>query len=229
MDRVRDDFFAGSRLAHDEDAGIRVRDHLDFFEQPLHARRFADQMPEGTHLLQLTAELEDLLLHHLFVFDRLQDHLQARQVDRLGHVVFGADFESFDRRVDSRVPGQNDHRDVRIGFLDFVEEIEAGAIRKLEIDDRDIGNELGNRGPARLHGVGGLDFVTPLLNHVGHAGAGSAIIVDDQYAFHWSPRGSDNRNVTLSRSCTASSSPPYVSTMRRAAARERSGLPAGSV
>src|SRR5262249_21503549 len=100
---------------------------------------------------------------------------------------------------------------------------------KLEVDDGDIGDEPGNSGPARFYGIGGLNFITPLLDDVGHARAGGAIIVNNQYAFHRSPTGSDNRRVTLSRSCKASSSPLYVSTMRRAEASDRSGLPSGSV
>ena len=116
VDRVRDDFLARSRLADDEDVRVGVRDHLDLFEEPLHPRRLADEMAERAHLLQLTAKLEDLLLHHLLVFDGLEDDLQARQVDRLGDVILGADFERLDGGVDRGVAGEDDHRDVGIAF-----------------------------------------------------------------------------------------------------------------
>src|SRR6266542_2685314 len=72
-------------------------------------------------------------------------------------------------------------------------------------------------------------FVAPLLHNVGHAGAGRAIIVNDQHFSHRSPRGKESLKKTLSRSCMAFSSPPYVSAMSRAAASESSALPSGSV
>ena len=64
---------------------------------------------EVAHLLELTTKLEDLLLHHLLVFDRLENDLQAGEVDRLGDVVLGADFECFDRGVDGGVAGEDHH------------------------------------------------------------------------------------------------------------------------
>src|SRR5205823_3027612 len=70
VDRIRHDLLARARLADDEDVRVGVRDHLDLFEELLHPRRLADQMPERAHLLELTAKLEDLLLHHLLVLDR---------------------------------------------------------------------------------------------------------------------------------------------------------------
>ena len=106
-------------------------------------------MAEGAHLLQLPAQLQNLLLHHLFVFDGLQDDLEAGKVDGFGDVVLGADFERLDRGVDRGVSGQNDHGNVGIGLLDAMKEIEAGPVGKLEVDDGDVGNELADRGSSR--------------------------------------------------------------------------------
>ena len=121
-------------------------------------------MSKSAHFLELTAELEDLLLHLLLVFDRLQNDLQARQIDRLGDVILGADLESLHRGIDSGVSGENDHRDVGIGFLDLVQQIDARAVGQLEVDDCHVGNELRNGGPPGLDRVGRLDFVAPLLH-----------------------------------------------------------------
>ena len=203
VNRVRDDFFSRSRLADDEDVRVGVRDHLDLFEELLHPRRLADQMPERAHLLELTAKLEDLLLHHLLVFDGLEDDLQAREVDRLGHVILGADLERLHGRVDGGVAGEDDDGDVRIVFLDAVQQIEAAAVGELQVDDGDVGDHPGDRGPPGLDRVGDFRFVAPLLDHVGHAGAGGAIIVDDQHFSHRSPSGKERLKMTLSRSCSA--------------------------
>ncbi len=231
VDRVGDDFFARARLADDEDVGVGVGDHLDLFEEPLHARRLADEMAEGAHLLELTTKLEDLLLHHLLVFDGLENDLKARQIDRFGDVVLGANLERLDRGIDRRVTGQDDDGNVRIVFLHPVKEVEPGAVGQFEIDDGDVGNELADRVPSGFHRVGDFGLVAPLFDHVGHTGTGGPIIINNQDSSHRAPRGKDNRTVTLSRSrsSAASSSPPYVSAMSLAVARERSGFPSGSV
>src|ERR1051326_6120480 len=211
VDRVRHDLLARARLADDEDVRVGVRDHLDLFEELLHPRGLADQVAELAHLLQQPTKLEDLLLHQLLVFDRLQDDLQARKVDRLGDVVLGADFEGLDGRVDRGVAGKDDDRDVGVVVFDLVEKIETAAVGQLEVDDRDVGNELRDRVPAGLESVRQLGLVSPLFHHVRHAGAGGTIIINDQNAFHRSP-GRTIRIRTLSRSTAALSSPPYVST-----------------
>ena len=186
-------------------------------------------MAERSHLLQLTTKLENLLLHHLLVFDSLEDDLQARQVDRLGDVVLGAHLQRPHRGVDRGVAGENDDGDVRIRLLHAVQEVEAGAVGELEIDDGHIGHELVDGGPTGFHRVGHLGLVAPLFNDIRHAGAGSPVIVDDEDSFHYSPGGSLSRSNTLSLSSDAFSSPPYVSAMSRAAASDRSGLPCGSL
>src|SRR4051794_9695875 len=184
VDGVGDDFFARSRLTDDKDVRVGVRDHLDLFEELLHPRRFADQMTERAHLLQLTAELEDLLLHHLFVFDRLEDDLQARQVHRLCDVILGADFERLDGRVDGGVAGEDHDGNVGIRFLDAVQQIEAGTVGKLEIDDGDVRDHLRDGVPAGFHGIGDFRLVAPLLDDVGHAGARRAVVIYDQNFLH---------------------------------------------
>src|ERR1051326_392037 len=200
VDRVRHDLLARARLADDEDVRVGVRDHLDLFEELLHPRRLADQVPERAHLLQLPAQLEDLLLHELLVFDGLEDDLQAREVHRLRHVILGADLERLHRRVDGGVAGEDDDGDVGIGLFDAVQQIETAAVGELQVDDGDVGDHLGDRAPAGLDGVGDFRFVSPLLDHVGHAGARRAIIVDDQHFSHRSPSGNESRKTTLSRS-----------------------------
>src|SRR5205085_6362023 len=113
-------------------------------------------------------------------------------------------------------------------FFDAMQQIESGAVGELEVDDGDVRDELGDRRPPGLHRVGDFRFVSPLLDDVRHAGAGGAVIVDDQHTFHFSPSAKVNRSQTLSCSSPADSAPPYVSAMSRAAARDRSGLPSGS-
>ena len=74
--------------------------------------------------------------------------------------------------------------DVGIGFLDAVQQIEAGAVGELEVDDGDVGDHLRDGAPAGLHRVGDFRFVAPLLDDVGHAGARGAVIINDQHFLH---------------------------------------------
>ncbi len=195
-------------LADDEHIGVGVGHHLDLFEQALHGRRLADKVAESSHLLQLTTKLQDLLLHHLLVFDGLEDHLQARQVDGLGDVVLGSDLERLDRGVDRGVPGQDDHGDVGKLLLDAMKEIESAAVGELEVDDGHIGNQPGDGVPARFDRIGKLRLVAPFLEDIGHSGAGRAIIIDDEDSFHSSPSGSEIPMEIRPASSVPVSSPP---------------------
>ena len=58
--------------------------------------------------------------------------LKARQIDGLCDVIFSADFQSLDSRVDGCVAGQDDDRHIGITFFDLVEQVETAAIGTLE-------------------------------------------------------------------------------------------------
>ena len=92
--------------------------------------------------------------------------------------------------------GEDHDRNVGIRFLDPVQQIKTGTVGKLQIDDGDVGDHPGNGVPAGLQRVGDLRFVTPFFDHVGHTGAGRAIIINDQHFLHlFTWKGQLDRNL----------------------------------
>ena len=95
-------------------------------------------MAEAAELAQLVPQLADLGAQLAGARHPAQDGLQALDVDRLDHVVGGAQAQRLDSALDAGVAG--DHHDLRgVALLEVADQVDAFAVRQLQVSQQDVG------------------------------------------------------------------------------------------
>ena len=141
VNELGEDFLSGSAFAADEHAGVGGS-HL-----PRQLNRFAKQgrdpdqgeRPAGGVLLgDLLAKLARLPVHHDRVGSPSDEDLEVGRRKGLGEIIPGAGPKRLDARADARVPGHHHDDHVGIGFERGAQQIEAGDLRHVQIDQHDV-------------------------------------------------------------------------------------------
>jgi hypothetical protein len=208
-------------LAHDRELGDAQR--LLGGVAPRHFLQLARLGREAPHLLDqgrhLAARAEVGLAPH----ERApHDILQVLPRERLDQVLEGAVGEGELHRLQRRVGGDHHDLDGRIGPLHAAEDLEAVHLRHLDVENHDVGPELGQHLQRRASAVGGGDLVGGLEQHA-QGLARPQLVVDDEDTRGARGRGTDppatagGRETTKDSSCRVCrtpSRPPSASTRR---------------
>src|SRR5262249_47671675 len=100
VDRLRNQFLAGARLAPDQDVGLRRRRLLDGLVNLPHVRAVADHLAEAAVLTELLAQHLHLAERVLPLDDLVEQDLQSLWFDRLGEIVVRPFLDRFDGGLD---------------------------------------------------------------------------------------------------------------------------------
>ncbi len=169
MDRFGDLFLAGAGLALDEHGRAGLGDVADQLEDRVHARALADDVVERVALLQLLAQVHDLVLQAALAQHALDHQTQMVAVDRLGVEVVRPQAHRLHRLLDVAVIGQDDHGDRQGALLDVLDQLQVEA-RRFQVNQQDtvvlrLQRLQGRRGIVhRIHGdIVSLEQGTELL------------------------------------------------------------------
>jgi len=183
VNELGDDFLAGAALSADKDGGIGGRDLAGQLDRLTEEGRDADQgdgVAVAMLLQHLLAELAGLPTHHDRVGSAADQDLEVGRAEGLGEIIPGSGAQRLDAGSDARVAGHHDDDGVLILLERGAQDLEAGHLRHVEIDEHDI--EL-----AALEELAGFFAPSGQRNgeaiHLKHAGAAfpqGPLIVDEQ-------------------------------------------------
>ena len=111
--------------------------------------------------------------------DALDPGHELARVERLRHVVVRADLEP-DDLVDVLVPrGEHEDRDIR-GLADATTELDAVAVREVEVEDDETGRVGRELNQCRLRGCGGRHPIARVAEVCGDEGRDRGLILDHE-------------------------------------------------
>ena len=143
MESPRDELFASSGLAADEHGAHVGCEAADEIEQLLHRRTSPDHAMELEPGRHIGVALQQALAPTDPFANRDQQLAEPSQVEGLGDVVERSGLDGFDRRVDRRVAGHEDHLAARFGRANSPEHLDSAELRHLEVYQRDVRLDLG--------------------------------------------------------------------------------------
>jgi hypothetical protein len=160
VDRLRGELLSGTALAAQQHGGRSRRHAAKLVVELLHRGGAAEDVAEAPEPAQLVAQLADLGPQLAGARHAPQDRLEPIHVDRLHHVVGGAEAERFHRAFDAGVTGDQHHLG---GFarLQVGHQLDALAVGKLQVGDHDVRLQPGHmdaRGAQRVCGCHGEAF-----------------------------------------------------------------------
>ena len=138
VNRARDELLAGARFAADEDRRVALGDLLDDRQDRLQRAARADDAVEVVDVLLGVPEVLDLVLEAAVLDGLLDLELHLLDLERLLHVVEGADLHRLDRRVHRPEGGHQNHRRRRMQRLGRAQHVQSVAAAHLEIAQHDI-------------------------------------------------------------------------------------------
>ncbi len=136
--RPGDQLLTGTRLAADEHGRIALRHFLDDRQHRLQGAARADDAVEVVDVLLRVAEVFDLVLEAAVLEGLLDLELHLLDLERLLHVVEGADLHRLDRRVHGAEGGHEDDGRGRLELARRAEHVHAVAAAHLEIAQHDV-------------------------------------------------------------------------------------------
>jgi hypothetical protein len=110
--------------------------------------------------------------------------------NRLDQVVEGAALHRLDGRLRRPVGGDEDHRALGVEGVDVAEDVEAGAVGQLQVEDDHVGPVLGQAGQPLGRGARRQHLCPLGLEDAAEGVEDGRLIVDDQKRRHGSPRRS---------------------------------------
>ena len=138
VDRAGDQLLAGARLAADQAGRVALGDLLDDREHRLQRAARADDPVEVVDVLLRVAQVLDLVLEAAVLEGLLDLELHLLDLERLLHVVEGADLHRLDRRVDRAERRHQDDRARRVQRLGRAQHVHAVAAAHLEVAEDDV-------------------------------------------------------------------------------------------
>ena len=163
---------------------------FDHVEHALQGTAGADDVVELVDAALLVAEVVDFVAQAP-VLERLVDlDLHLLDLERLGHVVEGADLHRLDGRVHRAERGHEDHRRLRLQRLGGPQHVEAVTAAHLQVaqDDVEVGLVQALDGHVAVAGFG--DLVPGLDEGAGESAAERVVVVGDEDAAHgWIQEG----------------------------------------
>ena len=160
-----------------------------------HLVLLAGQVHAGAvHLDRLGVEIDDEVAgldHRLGVaLGAAHDGVDARHqlvlVERLGHVVVGAEAETADLVLDAGEAGEDQDRRLHLGDAQRPQHLEAGHVRQIQIEQDDVVVVELAEIDAFFAEIGGVDVEALGLQHQLDRLSGGAVVLNQQYA-HASP------------------------------------------
>src|SRR5262249_26167714 len=118
--------------------------------------------------------------------DRVDARYQFVLVERLGHVVVGTEAQAADLVLDAGKPGEDQDRRLHLGDAQRAEHLEAGHVRKIQIEQDDVVVVEFTEIDALFPQIGGVDVEALGLHHQLDRLSGGAVVLNQQYA-HASP------------------------------------------
>ena len=176
-----DQFLAGAAGAADQHGGVGRRHLLDELHDLLHRPAGADQAIAGRFVGDLLDPLPFPAVE-LDLLERLLDvDFQLGEMERLGEVVVGAMLHRLDGGLDAAVGGEHDGFELRLTFLELLQELDAVHARHVQVEQGDVA-------AGRQHlqcffaGAGRRDVQALLLKALAKRLPQLLVVIDDQQA-----------------------------------------------
>ena len=112
----------------------------------------------------------------------LENHFEARRIERLLDEIEDALAHGLDRRVDGPLPGDDHHRRVRLLLAQRADERQAVQLGHHQVADDHVGMRLGGQFQSAVAVRRLIDVVAPALEELREQLAGGLLVVDDQDA-----------------------------------------------
>ena len=178
VDGAGDQLLAGAALAPDEHAALGGGRHLDQLVDPTHGRRAAHHAEPGPvrGRLRVGLALGVRRGHHA-----LEHAAQAVARHRLLQEVGRAVAHGLHGLAHAAVAGDDHHRRAGRLPLHLAEDVDAGAVGQLQVEQHRAGLVLAEEPQAFAHGGGGHRAVAARLQQLDADGAHGVIVVDDEY------------------------------------------------
>src|SRR5437870_1758849 len=114
MNRARDDFLAGARLARNENRARRRGDRFEKMKELQHHRALADDSLEAVPLIELCAEIRVLRLQSPLLERRIERVEEFVDLKGLADKIRRAALDGFHRVLDRSESGDDDGDDVGV-------------------------------------------------------------------------------------------------------------------
>ena len=184
MRRAGDQFLARAGFAANEHRRVALRHLLDEVEHALQGGARADDLVELVDVLLRAAEVVEFVLQPLHLERLLDLDFHLLDLERLLHVVEGADLHRLDRRVDVAECGHQDDGRRGVHRPRRAQHVHAVAAAHLQVAQYDIEVALVqalDRGIA----IGGLlDLVSRICQTARQTAAQRIVIVRNEYSTH---------------------------------------------
>ena len=184
MRRAGDQLLARARFAADQHRRVALRDLLDDRQHRLQGAAGADDAVEVVDVLLGVAQVFDLVLEAAVLEGLLDLELHLLDLERLLHVVEGADLHRLDRGVHGAERGHQDDRGRRLELTRGPQHVHAVAAAHLEVAQHDVVLPLVELLDGHV-AVRGLVHVVVRLGQGAHDAAPQrVVIVSYQYPAH---------------------------------------------
>src|SRR5215831_451203 len=178
-------FFAGAALALDQNCAVGFGNLGDKSVNVFHARARSNQVFELVAVLELTPEVNIFAKGRLIIQGALDAQQQLINFERLRDVVVRPDLEGFDRGLNRGEGRDHDHRGLRKLSTAFPENIKAGDLLHLDVDDDKMGIDLAKGFGSRFRGAVRESLMPGVSAQVGNHLNDCLFVVNDQNARHW--------------------------------------------
>ena len=138
VQRVGDQLLAGAARAADQHREVGRRHLADHVEHALHGGALADQVLEAIRVRRLLLKQPQIAAQRHALEHALDHQLELVVVERLRHVVGGAELHRLDGDLLRAVGGDHDDRGVGRVLLDPAQQVHAGHLPEVEVGDDDV-------------------------------------------------------------------------------------------
>ncbi len=215
MNRLRDQTFARTRLAREQDRAVGSRHGLDHLEHLQHRLAAPDDVRELVRQSERPLQ-QDVLLPKLAVLDLLANlHLQQIDVEGLAQIVAGAEPHRLDGGVGRRERGDHDAEDVLVDALRGAQHLDAAEVRHLDIGNQQVDRFAFERVDGSTSALGEQHLVSLAPQHDREQLAHRPLIVHHQDAWR----------TAIGRSRRRFGSCGHVSAVARAGSRTDTVVP----
>jgi len=178
--RLRGQFLARAGFARNQGGADVRRQPADQIEDLLHRRTAANHSAE----LELPGEgqlrVGEAPVRRELVAGAGQGLFEARDVERLGEVVDGAQLDGLDGRIDAGVSRHQRDPGVGVGLAQRANDFETTDVGHPQIDERDVGMPQGGRLDGLAAVRAGRDLEAFRLRDPAHHAEHPRLVVDDQ-------------------------------------------------
>ena len=179
VDGPGDEFLAGAALAGNQDRGLRPGHPFHQGQDFLHDPGLSHNVGEAVLFFQFLVQ-QAVGQDEVAVFQGLGDgHQDFVVLEGLEDVIEGAFFHGRDRFFHGAERSHDDHRQIRLELLQFVQELDAGHLGHLHVGEHEV--QIGRGADLQgLNGAGGSqDLIAGLPQQGLHDGEIIAFVIND--------------------------------------------------